>query len=98
MPDALYDPGSKIRLSCRFEVARVLTDPSTISLKVKDPAGAISTYTYPATVSKESTGVFFKDIVPSSTQIGRWHYKFIGTGACEATSEETFRVREQVIP
>ena len=95
MPDSLYDPGQKIRLSVRFKLAGALADPSTVVLKVKDPTGGVATYTYPASVSRDDTGRFHADLVPTIS--GRWIYKFIGSGSVEATTEETFRVREHSI-
>ncbi len=96
MSDSLYEPGTQVRLSNIFSVAGTDTDPTTVQLKVKDPAGAVTTYDYPATVTKDSTGHFHRDITP--TVIGRWFYKWIGTGAVIATVERSFRVRRQVIP
>ena len=98
MTESLYDPGSKIRLRARFLAEGVLTDPTTVSLKVKDPAGAIITYSYPTGVTKESVGRYLKDIM--QTMPGRWFYKYIAGpgGVLEATAEGSFRIREQVIP
>lgn len=96
MSSGLYDPGSKIRLSARFEVAGDLTDPTTVTLKVQDPAGAITTYTLSGgTVTKAATGRFYKDLTPTAP--GRWYYKWIGTGTVESTTEESFQIRSQVI-
>jgi len=97
MPDNLYDPGSKIRLSVRFTVASVLTDPTGVSVKVKDPAGVVTTYTFGGgQVIKDSAGNYHRDITPATP--GRWYYRYIGTGAVEATTEDSFRVRQVVIP
>jgi hypothetical protein len=97
MPDNLYDPASKIRLSCRFTVAGVLTDPTTVTLKVKDPAGVVTTYTYSGgQITKDSTGNYHRDLTPSLA--GRWYYRYIATGAVDATTEDSFRVRQVVIP
>jgi uncharacterized protein YfaS (alpha-2-macroglobulin family) len=97
MSDNLYDPGTRIRLSGVFEVAGVETDPTTITLKVRKPTGTTTTYAYPATITKDSTGRFHMDITPAGGEQGRWFYKFIGTGDAAAERERSFRVREQVI-
>ena len=97
MSDKLYDPGTCIRLSVVFEVDGVETDPTTVSLKVRKPDGTTTTYTYPATITKDSAGRYHKDITPAAGEQGRWFYQCIGTGTAAATGERSFRVREQVI-
>ncbi len=96
MSDSLYEPSTQVRLSSIFSVDGADTDPTTVQLKVRDPAGAVTTYDYPATVTKDSTGHFHHDVVPVT--IGRWYYRWIGTGAVIASVERTFRVRRTVIP
>lgn len=96
MSDALYEPGSKVRMSGAFTSLGVDTDPTTITLKVKDPTGVTTTYTYGVeAIVKDSTGHYHFDLIV--TYVGRWFYKWSGTGTIAATNEETFRVRNQVI-
>jgi len=95
MANGLYDPGSTIRLSVRFRREGQAADPTAITLMVKDPTGTVTTYSHPASLTKDGVGRYSKELTP--TLSGRWYYKFRGTGAVEATVEETFRVREQVI-
>lgn len=87
-----YDKGDTIRLWAYFKVNSVYTDPTAITLKVKSAAGVISTYTYSgATVTKSSTGIYYKDV--SLTDDGIWYYRFEGTGAVAAAAESKFEVR-----
>lgn len=95
MANGLYDPGSTIRLGANFRTQGALADPTTVTLKVKDPSGVVSTFTHPADLTKDAVGRYHKDITPTAP--GQWYYRYFATGAVEATIEETFRVRETVI-
>jgi hypothetical protein len=87
-----YDKGDAVRLKGTFTVSSVATDPTTVTLKVKDSDGTISTYTYAlAQITKLSTGIYYKDVTVSND--GLWYYRFEGTGACIAAGESQFEVR-----
>lgn len=90
-----YDKGDLVRLSVAFvNSAGTATDPTTVTLKVKTPAGAISTYTYALSqVTKSATGSYYKDV--SLNVSGRWWYRWEGTGAVETAEEGWLEVREQ---
>lgn len=78
--------GGSIELVATFSVDGTLTDPSTISLSIMDPAGAVTTYTYGAAqITKDSTGVFSKNI--SLTTEGNWKWRWVGTGTVVAAEE-----------
>lgn len=88
-----YDKGDLVRVKATFTVSSVLTDPTTVTLKVKDPDGTISTYTYTGgTITKSSTGVYYKDVSVSND--GAWYYRFEGTGTCQTAAEGMFKVRK----
>jgi hypothetical protein len=81
-----YDEGDLVRLTAAFTVASVATDPTTVTLKVKDPSGNVTTYTYAlAEVTKDSTGNYHKDI--TIDEPGVWYYRWIGTGTVVAADE-----------
>lgn len=61
-----------------FKVSGVETDPTTVSCIVTAPDATTATYTYPADISKPSTGTFTVDV--ACTASGIWVYKWIGTG------------------
>lgn len=65
----------------------VATDPTTVTLKVKDPTTTITTYSSPA---KDSTGNYHQDITP--TIAGIWWYEWIGTGTVVAQGESYFTI------
>ena len=81
------------RLSNTFTVAGVATDPTTISLVVTTPAGVATTYTHAgATITKDGTGVYHKDVTCSEP--GEWQYQWVGTGTASDTTVSTFTVQE----
>lgn len=89
-----YDVGDLVRVTGTFTVGSVATDPTTVTLKVKDPSGNLDTYTYALSqVTKSSTGIYYKDL--SIDEAGVWRYRFVGTGACVGEEEKWFEVREK---
>ena len=86
-----YDINDGVRLLATFKVSSVNTDPTTNTLKVKDPDRTTTTYTYAlAEVTKSATGIYYKDI--TANKVGRWDYRWEGTGTVIATDEGTFIV------
>jgi hypothetical protein len=98
-----YDVDDRVRLGNHSSnpntapfttVAGVPTDPTTVTLVVKEPDGTLTTYTYPATLSKESTGRFYTDITLDAA--GLWSYRLTGTGAVVAVEEGQLHARQRV--
>jgi len=87
------DFGSNPTLTCDFDIDDVLTDPTAVSLQVEDPAGTISSYSYPATISKSATGQYFKTIACGIA--GEWEHEWTGTGAVEAVKTKRFIIKRQ---
>jgi uncharacterized protein YfaS (alpha-2-macroglobulin family) len=85
------DIGDAVRLSNTFVLGDIPTDPTAITLEVTDPSGNKDTYTHPATITKDATGVYHKDV--SVDEVGEWHYRFVGTGTVEAVAQRRFAVR-----
>lgn len=87
-----YYKGQKVRLAATFTVSSTPTDPSTISLLVKEPDGTSNTYTYAgAAIDKDDTGDYHKDI--DADVEGTWKYGFVGTGAVATAEFDEFVVR-----
>ena len=84
---ATFIIGSTWRTKARFSDATgALADPTTITLKVRDPSGTETSYTYAgATVSKEATGIYYKDVTINAQ--GRWVARWIGTGTVADAAE-----------
>jgi hypothetical protein len=86
-----YHVGDELRATATFKnLALVLTDPTTVTISIEEPDGTLTPYTYPATVDKLSTGVFYKDFIPDAP--GRWKARAIGTGAVAQVDREEFIV------
>lgn len=95
MANTLYDYGDRPTFS--FEVrnyAGVLADPTTLIVKVKNPAGTVTTKTYPTDVEvvRLSVGRFTFDQTLNAE--GEWHYRAEATGAIVGAGEQTISVRD----
>lgn len=92
-----YPRGSVVILSVVFtNSSGVALDPSTVALEVRDPAGAITVYTYAgAQIVKDSVGHYHMDLpVPTS---GTWVYRFEATATgASATLDQSFKVASSV--
>jgi hypothetical protein len=87
-----YDVGDVVILRARFLVNDVLTDPTTVDLRVRSPAGAES---HPA-VLRDGAGSFLA--AAPITLSGLWRYRWVGTGAAAGAEEGFFEVRESSFP
>lgn len=104
----VYEAGDTIRAFASFRTNTItvvdgvpaitgspLTDPTTVTLEVTDPAGVRTTYTYAgSTVGKTSTGVYYRDI-PLTTP-GEWSVRWKGTGTVAANKKSVIKVRTTV--
>lgn len=89
-----YDVGVVVSVIGTFkDKTQVLQDPTTVTLKVKDPSGTSSTYTYAAAqVTRDSLGVYRKDI-DTALKPGKWLYRWESTGQYQAAGDNAFIVR-----
>ena len=95
MPDNLH-VGDALQLKATFTVSGTKTDPTTITLEVKDPSGNTDTYTYAdATITKDGTGVYSKTV--TFDEAGWWTYEWTGTGTVIAVEGNKVYVRAQLI-
>jgi hypothetical protein len=82
-----YQRGDLVEL--RIETknkADALTDPTTLTLRLKSPAGAESAKTWSGgQVSKEATGIFFTNVLLSEG--GTWTYRWEATGTVELAED-----------
>jgi hypothetical protein len=82
-----YYIGQTIRITGTFSVAGTPTDPDTVTLTVKNPAGDETEYTYAAAqVAKSSTGVYYANV--QLNKAGRWVYQWEGSGAVPASTQK----------
>lgn len=95
MPDSIY-VGSAIQLKATFTVSGTNTDPTTISLEVKDPSSNTDTYTYAgATITKDATGKYSKII--TFDEAGWWSYEWQTTGTVISVRSGRILVKAQLI-
>ncbi len=86
---SIYDIGDAPVATATFRnIAGVLTDPTTVTVKLLSPEGTQTTIT----PTNPSTGVWSAQ-VPTFTAPGIWVVKFFGTGAVVAAEETKMQVR-----
>ena len=90
----IYQPGNVVILSVAFTTTAtppVPVDPTTIVLRVIDPNGKETDYSYSdGVLTKNSTGNYsypLEVLLP-----GVWYYRFEGAGTVFAASEQNFLV------
>lgn len=90
-----HDRGDVVRITGTFtDITGALGDPGAVTLLYRKPSGAITTLTYPATITRSSLGVFYADIsIGTSDPAGVWSYEWRNTGALQATEPGQFLIR-----
>jgi hypothetical protein len=81
-----YEFGEVVTLDFTVSVGGVLTDPTTISLIIQDPAAVVTTFT----PVHDSTGTYHYSYVP--TLAGLHRYRWVTTGVGQAAEEGSFLV------
>lgn len=94
---ATYDIGDVVRLVNVFRRGDTgaEVDPGAVTLTVKVPAGTSTTYTYPATITKDSTGHYHVDLAPDAT--GTYRYRWASTVSAVGAEEGWFQVRPRKV-
>lgn len=93
-----YDVGDLVRMSSVFyDDDGNLADPSTITLKVKDIAGTVSTYVFgvAAEVVRDKLGHYHADIEIDGAGDGFWFFRWEGIGAIIAAEERKIQIRKK---
>lgn len=99
-----YDVHDHPRITVKFYVSGVLTDPTTLVFKFhrsdandQNPL-ADTTYTYGVggEIVKDSTGVYHVDI--DLTASGVYHYQWLSTGTAAGADEGKFTVNPSAFP
>lgn len=88
-----YDVGDGVRTTSQFKVNGVLTDPTSVTIKVKTPAGTVTTKSYPADPEVVRTGLGAFSYTFILTTAGSWWYRWEGAGAVIGAAERRFQVR-----
>lgn len=90
----IFEIGDAVRLQGSFfDIDRVLTDPSTVSFKVRDPAAVVATFVYSndAEVIKGSTGIYYMDFFVNT--VGQHNWRLEGTGSVQVAEQSFFTAR-----
>lgn len=90
-----HNLGELLRLSVAFtNLAGTLTDPNTVTLTTRSPAGVITVY-LDAINDATAVGAFYKDVTP--LEAGVWSYQWAGSGNLSAIEEATFTVAASTV-
>ncbi len=78
---AAYDLGDTRRLSAAFTVSAAATDPTTLTFKMREPDGVVTTRVWETDneLVRDSLGNFHVDWLIA--KVGKHYYRWIGTGA-----------------
>lgn len=86
-----YHLGDLVRISGAWtNAAGAATDPGTVLAQYINPAGSVTSLTYPsdAALVKDSTGNYHVDI--NANAVGTWYYRFYSTGSGQGANEDYF--------
>jgi hypothetical protein len=89
-----YDVVDLVRASATFADADGnAIDPGTVTLKVKAPAGTVTTLVYVTDVAlvRDSQGAYHADI--NVTAAGSWWFRWEASGTGQSAGESWFNVR-----
>ena len=88
-----YDVGATILVTVLFRVSGVLSHPTNVTFRVKDPNGNLTLKTYPTNteITRNSVGSFGYQITLSTP--GSWSYRVVGEGAVKGAAERRVQVR-----
>jgi hypothetical protein len=93
----VYISGSLVRTTATFvNISGANTDPSTVTLKIKQDAGTTNSYAYGSSaVTKDTTGIYHYDIDTTGWTGNNdtlYTLEWIGTGTVQAISTDAFEV------
>lgn len=72
--------------------AGAAVDPSSVTLYLKDPSGAVGTYTYASgSVARTAQGTYTYN--GTVTQAGYYNVRWVGTGAANAAEQTRYFAR-----
>jgi len=87
-----YDVGDLVRCIATFTASGGgVAIPASVFFLSRDPAGAVTTWAWPASVFAAASGAYYADVIAS--QGGDWHARFVGIPDKRAAVEFSFNVR-----
>jgi len=87
-----FEIGSDIELAARFEEYDQLIDPTTVTVRIREPDGTETSYVYNTDdeVERESIGEYVFHLLP--TVSGSYFYRWIASGNITAAGEGFIKV------
>src|SRR5690606_14893202 len=82
-------PGTSLRRTVTFyDENGDLVDPDTVTFKLRPPCGPATSYVYDTDpeVGRSGVGAYYADFIPDKG--GRWHWRWITTGAGTTIAKE----------
>ena len=91
----VYDIGDRPVITATFRNdADALTDPTTVTVRVREPDGTETLYTSPvASIVNSSTGVWAFTFPAALDAAGDWYVRFRGTAGTITAAEQKLVVR-----
>ena len=94
-----YIVGTAVKLRMLFyqDAAKTtLADPTTVTLRVKAPSGAVTTHVYltDGALVKASTGDYYENYTP--TAAGDYDYEFDGSGTVDVVQRSKFHAERSL--
>ena len=91
-----YPYGSRINIQATFRnpLTSALVDPVTVTARVRRPNGPTTVYTYPATITKVSAGIY--RTAHTTDMPGNWHYRWEAGGTPIGAGETYFYIRDSL--
>lgn len=87
-----YDRGDKVKVTATFtNLSGAYIDPGSIYVQYVTPAGVATNLSYPSTVSRTSSGIYYADI--SVDQTGEYWYRVHASGVGQSAAEGGFTVK-----
>lgn len=86
-----FDVGDVVRCNGVFtNAAGTTVDPGTVTFKVRDPSGDVTTYVYGTDIEvvRTDTGTYHLDVTVDES--GTWRYTYVGTGVNACAGEQAF--------
>lgn len=96
---AAYHIGDTLRIQTTTPFATAAgtaTDPTTVTLTLREPDGTETSWTYAAAeLTKAAAGDFYRDVTVD--QAGTHYWRFVGTGTVASADEGFFVVQSSPI-
>ncbi len=90
-----FHPGEAVRCyltSCASSSGGIV-DPDVLRFAYWTPAGAVTITTTSGLITTGgSSGLYYAEVVPTTSEIGRWDYRWSSTGTYKLSQWGAFRV------